>query len=291
MAFKGFRNHYRESMPFTEKLLKDIHSLFSDSLSRWFSSGQYKTLVTYPDYPSKKTTIYKISKRLGWRITNKPVKHADFVLFFHDQTVKDGEDSFLQKQSRVINASCLDISKRKVDQVHMEVFEYNTFIDPRTYSGLALEKSDDNAQHDGIEIQCPIAEAKEGKIYQIIIDNSREERFVDYRVPVMKGHVPLVYEKIKTAEKRYTNEVIASALFETSDKLSQEEQKGIAAFCETMGAEFCELDVLRHNLDGKIYIVDLNTTPYGPPAGLSDQEHSIAVEKLTESFKMQFDES
>ena len=291
MVFKGFRNHYRESMPFTEKLMKDIHSLFSNSLSRWFSSGQYKTLVTYPDYPSKKTTIYKISKRLGWRVTNKPVKHADLVLFFHDQTVKDGEDSYLQEQSRVINASCLDISKRKVDQIHREVFGYNTFIDPRTYKGLALEKSDDNAQHDGIEIQCPIAEAKEGKIYQIIIDNSREDRYVDYRVPVLKGRIPLVYEKIKTAKKRYTNEVISSVLFETRNKLSTEEENRIAEFCESMGAEFCELDVLRHNLDGKIYIVDLNTTPYGPPAGLSDHEHSIAVEKLSASFKKQFYES
>ena len=275
-------------MPLTEKLLKDLGSFFYDSLAHWTSPQKFKTFITYPDYPSKKTTIYKIVKQLGWRITNKPLKNADFVLFFHDQTIKDGKDSFLQGQSHVINAACMDISKRKVDQMHMQVFGYNTFIDPCSYSGKALEKSDDNAQHDGIEIDCPIAEAKAGKIYQIIIDNSREDRYVDYRVPVINGEIPLIYEKIKTAEKRYTNEVEESKLFDTNEKLSKDEQICILSFCKAMGAEFCELDVLRHNGTGKIYIVDLNTTPYGPPTGLSDHENSSAVEKLTASFKRQF---
>jgi hypothetical protein len=39
---------------------------------------------------------------------------------------------------------------------------------------------------------------------------------------------------------------------------------------------------LRHS-DGRIFIIDVNKTPYGPPAGLAETD--IAVSKLSEAFQ------
>jgi hypothetical protein len=51
-----------------------------------------------------------------------------------------------------------------------------------------------------------------------------------------------------------------------------------------MGAQFCELDVLRHKGNGKIYIIDLNKTPYGPPSKLDSVSKEIAILGISNSI-------
>ena len=56
---------------------------------RWLKNGgRLPRIITYPDYPSKKTTIYKIAKELGFRLSNKPLSTSEAVLFFEDKTTK-----------------------------------------------------------------------------------------------------------------------------------------------------------------------------------------------------------
>jgi len=59
----------------------------------------------------------------------------------------------------------------------------------------------------------------------------------------------------------------------------------ISEFCSRIGLDYGELDVLRNKDDGKIYIVDVNYTPWGPPAKLSDDENRIALIRMSEVFK------
>ncbi|NQX91830.1 MAG: hypothetical protein HRT74_06855 [Flavobacteriales bacterium] len=278
------RNHYRDGMPLSEKITKDLQDWGVSMVHQLRKNGAYRKVLCYPDYPSKKTTIHKICRKLGWRLSNKPTFQADTVLFFHDQTFKSSDHSVLSQYSRVLNGNCDDISKEKVDEAHQGVFGYNTFIDPMTYHGRALQKSNENAQHDGTEVDCPIEQPAEGSIYQLIIDNQEGEEFVDMRVPVIGDSIPLVYRKYKSAEQRYTNEVIRSTLHTTDDQLSLNEQTQVLAFCKEMKADFCELDILRNKADGRIYIIDLNTTPYGPPAGLAQLDNLKAIKLLSESF-------
>ena len=47
--------------------------------------------------------------------------------------------------------------------------------------------------------------------------------------------------------------------------LSIDEAEKIRLFCERMKLDYCELDVLRDKNNGRIYIVDANSTPAGPP--------------------------
>lgn len=274
-------------MPLSERILKDITTLFQDVVSFLKNGGKLPVIVTYPDYPSKKTTIYKIAQALNYRLTNKPLSRAELVLFFEDKTTKSStNDSFLKNNSKVLNLNCSDISKIKVDKTHLQVFGYNTFVNPQTHVGLAVEKSDENARHDGRIICCPFNIKDSGKVYQIIIDNKVDEKTVfDYRVPVIGQNIPLVYKKFKTIEKRFTNDVYRSELCDLDEHLNAQEQSQILEFAHLMQVDFAEFDVLRDNASGKIYIIDVNTTPYGPPAGLPKEDSKKAVLKLASAFK------
>lgn len=282
----GKRNRYRAGMPWSERATKDLKAWFGD-LKAGFSGKSKLQLVTYPDYPSKRTTIFKIAGALGARLSNIPTAKTDVVLYFHDATHKAFADvPGLPLGVRVINGNCHDISKTKVDAVHLEVFGYNTFVDPLSHTGPAVEKSDDNAMHDGRVVTLPIATSNPGSIYQVVIDNAiNDAEVVDMRVPVIGGQIPLVYRKYKAAEVRFTNEVSRSELHTVDSQLNTDEVSRILTFCEAMGAEFCELDVLRDNASGKIYVIDVNTTPYGPPAGLSGADFNAAMSGLVGAFR------
>jgi glutathione synthase/RimK-type ligase-like ATP-grasp enzyme len=143
-----------------------------------------------------------------------------------------------------------------------------------------------NALHDGAVINCPITLQEEGKVYQVLIDNSYDEHFViDYRVPVIAGRIPHVYRKFKIYSVRFTNEVTKSDIGQTADFFSQEEQTLLVRFAQAMGADFCELDVLRNNSDKKIYVIDVNKTPFGPPFGLSQESTNLAINNLTKAIQ------
>jgi hypothetical protein len=57
-----------------------------------------------------------------------------------------------------------------------------------------------------------------------------------------------------------------------------------------MGLDFGELDILRDNDDGRIYIVDVNNTPSGPRRGVHMQEadYDQFFSTLTGAFKESF---
>jgi len=287
---KGFRNRYRANMPWTEALLKDAQGLLTDATS-WFKNGfQLPVMVVYPDYPSKKTTIYKICRSLGFRITNKRLKRAQLVLWFHDTTHASSEllvQSYPQKN--VINKRCTDISKKHVDHIHQNVLGYSTIIDPTKHEGFAVAKSDINALHDGEIIRCPLSSPSEKAIYQIVIDNKTNgDEYVDFRVPVIGGSIPLVYKKYKKEEVRFTNQVHRSELYTPEKVFSHEEMQLIREMAVQMGADFCEVDILRDNASQRIYIIDVNKTPDGPPTGLNKRESKEAVRLLTTTFKKAF---
>lgn len=282
----AWRNNYNKKTTLLEAIGKDIKFSLKD-FSLWLKNGfQLQSIVVYPDFPSKKTTIFKIANHLGFRITNKLIRNPKLVIYFEDIT--HGATASLKQHysTYCLNEKCIDISKRRVDQVHLNVFGYNTFIDPREFVGKAVQKSDVNALHDGKIITCPLAEVEANSVYQILLDNQVDENYVvDFRVPVMRSSIPFFYKKFKTHAVRFTNEVSYATLHQTNEEFSDEEQKLIISFAREMGVDFCELDIIRHR-NGKLYIIDVNKTPYGPPSGL--KEKGLAVTLLSEAFRKEF---
>lgn len=270
----------------SEWVIKDVRSALRDLYNRVIN-GRLPVVVTYPDYPSKRTTIQAIAKYLGYRLTNKPLPDSNLVIFFDDQTRKRELDPAVASCAPIVwNARCTDISKQHVERIHFEVFGYGTFVDPLTFEGIAVQKSDSNAMHDGAYITCPIEQPRQECIYQRVLDNKTENGMaLDYRVPYINGEIPFAYCKYKDWSVRFTNDVAQSKIVETPEIFSAEEYAIICAFAKKMQVEFCEFDVIRDRTDGRIYIIDVNTTPYGPPAKLPPSERKKAISALAMTFQ------
>ena len=281
MAF--FSNDYPDRMPLLERIGKELRFRKAVKASKQ-AHGQPQFVLVRPDWPSKRASIMAYADSLKWVVTNRSETPAQLngttvlKLAFDDRTEKR------QAQPGFWNGHCLDISKSTLDRHHHEVFGYGLNVDPTTHEGPMLEKSEGNAVHDGKEIQGPLSpdELQPGKVYQLIIDNRTDEGlFEDLRVVVIHGEVPVVYRKRKSGEVRYTNETAEVDLAGSPKTvLSEGEIDQITSLSAKMCAEFAELDVLRDRQDGRIYCVDLNPTPYGPPAGLNETDRADAFQQI-----------
>ena len=61
-------------MPFGEVVLKDLNYL-SLSVKNFFRNDfKNKSILVYPHYPSRGSTVYKVGNLLGYNVTNKPKK-------------------------------------------------------------------------------------------------------------------------------------------------------------------------------------------------------------------------
>ena len=55
-----------------------------------------------------------------------------------------------------------------------------------------------------------------------------------------------------------------------------------------LGLDYGEIDVLRDRNEGKIYIVDVNNNPAGPPEPISALDGNLAIVRLAEAFENTF---
>jgi hypothetical protein len=214
------------------------------------NGGKLPVWVAAPTYPSKKTTLSKIARMNGARLTNKLVKNPDAIIYFENATFGDSTElTNKYPNARIINVNCSDISKEHVHLVHQESFGYSMNLDPRTHVGLAVEKSDENAVHDGQEVMCPIESPKANTVYQTVLDNRNDNgEYVDIRVPVIGGKIPLVYLKFKTKKNRFTNKAHRATLHQPEELFSEEEISQIEKYAAAMKVDFCEFDVLFQSL-------------------------------------------
>jgi hypothetical protein len=289
MAKRGWLNHYREGMPFAERIAKDAKAALARMASMLRHGIAAPVIVTWPDFPSKRATVSSIAAHLGAVLTNKP-RSCDVVLFFDDQTVKGQLHPSIQKKAgRVLKADSLDIQKTTVEAHHLAVFGYGTFIDPTSHRGTAVCKSNGNALHDGRYVECPTTEIITDAVYQRVINNRTDDGLaLDYRVAAMGDELPVAYMKFKAWDKRFTNDTVSAQRIAVDAVFSTEEQAHIIALVKRMNIDFCEVDVLRDRTEGRIYLIDVNTTPYGPPAGLPKAERRASIALLAESFQRQF---
>ena len=245
-------------------------------------------ILFYPRLPHHRTVIYKVCKSLGLKVITNPEKQYD-ILFFWDDSTYTEKINITPKSALSINLGCTDISKVNVDKVFEEVFGYSLIINPETYCGDCVIKSDMNALHDGRIIKCPVEKITKDMVYQKVIDNSFDENYVkDIRVPVFKDSIPFVYFKFKKYEDRFTNKIDHVEVHNTSEVLTNEEVNSIISFAGKIKLDYGELDILRDNKDGKIYIIDVNKTPWGPPATISKEKHKEVLKTMCDVFLEKF---
>ncbi|MBE0661298.1 MAG: hypothetical protein IH597_02425 [Bacteroidales bacterium] len=290
-----FINKYRSGMPFLKKVLEDTRYRIRWIRNYYRNGKKIRTVLFYPHFPSKSTVLYKIFKGLHYNITNNPDKLRSLTIYWEDVTIRNRNAVIekISKSEKVINIKSLDISKSTVDKYFTEVFGYSSLVDPANYSGLMVQKSEINASHDGKIVQGPV-HRKQGYVYQKLINNQFDSNFVaDIRIPFINGAIPMVFIKYKTISSRFGvfrkwhHKLKNVEVHPPESSLSSEEILKLKEFCHRFKLDYGELDVLRDRDDGKIYIVDVNNTPTGPPY-MDRKKQEEAIRIMTRVFRKDF---
>lgn len=237
-------------------------------LARHGRRAKFPVSVAFaPEAPRYFHGAYQLCIRLNVDIV--PLRRADAAVHFVDTTVRDEPPSELD--GRAINVRLRDISKRHVNEMHGRVFGYDLSPEPGTAE--LMEKSDDNAAHDGQVVERPTG--RPGVVAQRLVDNRLTEHVViDHRVCVMDGRI--VYDILRHRpiqdRFRHASENRLAMVVDPSSQFSVDELARLVAMVEAMGADWADLDVLRDRNSGRIYVVDVNGTPAAPSDGLRDHE-------------------
>ncbi|WP_207801792.1 hypothetical protein [Phenylobacterium hankyongense] len=200
----------------------------------------------------------------GVRIASSPDK-ADAAFAFEDATWSERQVPPLLP---AFNFRCPDISKSRVAAVFEAVFGYPLAVDPATWSGEAVEKSELNGAHDGRIVSCPTAR-RAGQHYQRLIDTTDDACAYDLRTACVGGAPVAVWIKRKPSDNRFSIHNLSVTLQTPAEVFSPEEIARITRFLAAMHIDWAGLDILRDRHSGRIYIVDVNKTDVGPIIALS----------------------
>ncbi len=237
----------------------------------------------FPKRPRAYYAIWPVCQIAGVKIVDDPAE-ADLHFYFEDREFLIAPRP-APSNKPAFNIGCYDIRKSVVARTFEEIFGYSLTIDPQTFKGRAVEKSESNGKHDGRIIECPVETPARDQVYQRLIDNTfNGTDYIDIRTPVVGGKIPFVYVKRRCAEQRFLNENLRVDLVHADAMLSTEEQTKIAEFTKAIALDFGGLDVLRNREDGRIYIVDANKTDMGPPTALSGKVKMKAMRGLAAAF-------
>ncbi|MDX1640117.1 MAG: hypothetical protein R3220_00370 [Balneolaceae bacterium] len=180
------------------------------------------------------------------------------------------------------------MSKKLVGEIYEEVFNNSLDIDPKKYSGTIVEKSIYNGTNFAAVLEGPVSDAdiRADHVYQKKIASSSpyEGLTLVYRVPVHSGEIPIVFLKYRPYKFQFTGTYNKVEMKKPEEVFSPEERSKILSMNKKMGIDYGECDVLRDS-DGKMYVVDVNSNPGGPPWKMTRSQKVEATKVLVPSFK------
>ena len=232
-----------------------------------------KRILFYPSLPGPGFIPYKLCLHLGYAITNDPTAAHHASIKWKNATYAPNDEVITAHvaEGTMLNATLTDISKRHVMDAFERTFGYALRVNPHTFTGQIVRKSDLNATHDGVILQGPLpitaTQGEDSYVYQRLVNNVEKGRAQDLRVPIMGDRIPFVRIKYRPVEKRFDyagQSQIGDEIRSTKEVFSSDERNRILDLCRAMGLDYGELDVLRDNGDRRIYVVDVNNTPTGP---------------------------
>jgi hypothetical protein len=245
------------------------------------------TIAFTPERARPWYLVFSVARAAGARLI-KDASQADVVMHFEDATYSPNDPPVkLRPGARLVNFGCRDVSKTNVARACDAAFGNPLAIDPTTYVGEAVEKSEINAAHDGHIIRCP-TQAIPGRVYQRVVDNRMNadlDLVEDLRTCTIGGKPVLVFIKRREVTKRFLNTNTEVLLRSPEEVFSREELDRIGAFTREIGLDWGGVDVLRDRNDGKLYIVDANKTDMGPPIGLNLPDKIRATYMLRDAFR------
>lgn len=249
----------------------------------FFNNFKNKLILFFPEKPTIDYAISKICIILGIRVKKSPNDSPNFFFKWEDTTVI--KEHKILNSRHIINGALKSIDKTYIDKKFKKIFGYSASIKPKKHNGYCVKKSRKNAAHDGTIIRTPVLKIDLNSCYQKLIDNQINiDTVLDIRAPIFLDNIPFVYLKYKNINKRFGNENKQVTIESASRIFSADEYRKIILFSKILNLDYGELDILRDNLDGKIYVIDVNNTPYGPPNNIGTKDKKDALLKSAEAF-------
>ena len=262
---------------------------FAQSWRTWrFITGNKRpTIAFHPDKPRPWYFIWPVMHVSGAKLISD-IRKADIVFQFDDTTLTDNVIPDIKPGARLVNFKCNDISKSVVAEAFESAAGYSLAVDPMTYKGPMVEKSEKNACHDGRIIEGPM-QPVEDKTYQVLVDNEIEGGLIeDLRACICGGKPAVVFRKRRPVGRRFLNENAQVILDTPENAYTSDEIAVITRFAAEIGLEWGGVDVLRDNASGKIYIVDANKTDMGPPVALGLGDKLKSTRRMAKAFMAAF---
>jgi hypothetical protein len=281
-------------VPANRQLANDIFTwlTFYTAAQSWrtwrrITGHKRPTIAFYPDKPRPWYFIWPVMHVSGSKLISD-VSSADIVFQFDDSTHADHSIPVTKPGARLVNFDCTDISKSRVAEAFEAAAGYNLKVDPATYDGPMVEKSEKNACHDGRIIEGPMKPV-EGKTYQRLVDNEVKGGLVeDLRCCIVGGKPALAFRKRRPVGRRFLNENAEVVLDEPRKCYSEDEIAVITRFAAEIGLEWGGVDVLRDRASGRIFIVDANKTDMGPPVALKLAQKLKSTRRMAHAFVTAF---
>lgn len=251
-------------------------------------------IFIYGNYPHfEKATAYFMLRKANVEFSNqyKP-GYYDIGWFWDSRITLDKRSKKCREQSeklKFINLFLIDTSKDFVAKSMEKYFGYTFKIDPKTYNGYCIAKHNGNGTKSCFFLKCPIDadEIFHDHCYQKIINYVSENDtniLYEIRIPIFKNIIPFSFFKTRNKGLRFTSKNKSMNIVPATYRLSIDECQQILSYCHTIGLEYGELDILRCSETGKIYIIDVNNTPWWPPNKLGDVERNISLNMMWNAF-------
>jgi hypothetical protein len=225
--------------------------------------------------------LYRIMERLGLRVGFTPRADQPTIAWETGTWLTARQAANLP--ANAINVRCRDISKSRVAAVWGEVAGYPLALDPLTTVGPLVEKPEENARHGGRILEGPLARRRKGYAYQRLVDCRIDGKIHQLRVVVTGPRLALAYEKWRPEPEWFSGTRI-SIPHAPAELFSDEERGLLLRFAAAMDLDYGELDVLRDEPTGKIYVVDCNRTPTRP-ISLPDDVRDYVYRTQAQAFR------
>ena len=246
----------------------------------------------------EKSTIYFMFRKQGVDFRSKIDTNFD-IGFFWDARMqlnkkgKNIKEIINKKKMRLINYFLIDTSKQFVGKSVQEHFGYTFTVNPKTYNGYCIAKHNGNGTKSCFFLKCPINadEIFEDHSYQKIInysDKKNKSILYELRLPIFGNIIPFAFFKTRNRGLRFTSKNKKMEIVPANKYLSNDELEKILSYCRKVGFECGEIDILRHDEDGQIYIIDINNTSWWPPNKLFEVKRNIALNLMWNAWLEHF---
>jgi hypothetical protein len=225
--------------------------------------------------------IAYVLPRLGVRIA-PPGTPGALSFAWHTGTWLAASDA-ARLPADAINRRCVDISKSLIDATWAAVAGYGISVEPLTFAGPLVVKPDINGVRGGRIVHGPLRGTRRQVVYQRLIDSRRDGRIHTLRPMILDGRILVVYAKSR-AEPDWFVGPEEVRVVDPGTAFSETEQSLLLELCARIGLDYGELDVLRDNDSGLIYVVDANRTPIRP-RGLARADEDAAFGPLAEALR------